>query len=66
MQPKLRQQTLNLLKERPRHRTLARISMDTGIPFFWLEHFSKGRTKNPNCDTVEKLYIYLTGRELEL
>lgn len=26
----------------------------------------KGRTRNPNVNTVETLYVFLTGKELEL
>ena len=66
MQPKLLPTVLELWRNRPRSVTIMRVHMDTDIPFHWLVHFSKGRVKNPPVDYVEKLYVHLSGRELDL
>ena len=66
MQCKLLTVTLSLWKERPRTQTIMRVHIDTEIPFHWLVHFSKGRVKNPPVNYIETLYVYLSGKELDL
>lgn len=66
MQSRLLAETLRLWKDRPRSQTIMVVHMKTEIPFHWLVHFSKGRTKNPQVYYVEALYVFLTGHELSL
>lgn len=66
MQLKLRSRALDLVRSRPAHITLKKIANDTGINHNWLKAFVLNRSPNPGVDTVETLYCYLAGKELEL
>ena len=59
--------TLKLLKNRPITLTLKKISKDTSIPYHWLTAISKSNgARKPDVNHVQKLYEYLSKRELEL
>jgi hypothetical protein len=60
----LMQQTHKLLKND--ERSIAEISIDTGITFFWLQRFSAHMMKNPSVNRVEFLYEHLSGKNLNL
>jgi len=62
----LHAKTQELWRNRPRHQTIMKTHMETGIPFFWLEHWSKGRCKIPPVDYIETLYTHLSGKSLDL
>ena len=64
----LYEKTIELLKNRPRDKTLKSISEDTGINLSWLRSFGQGRIKDkgPSVFTVEKLYEYLSGQKLKV
>ena len=55
-------QTHELLKKDGR--SIADISIETGITFFWLQRFSAHMMKNPSVNRVEYLYEYLSGKKL--
>ena len=63
---RLHDKTLQLLDKRPRDLTLKTISEQTGISYWWLTHFSKRRNNEPGVNQVEKLYTFLSGRDLRL
>lgn len=62
----LYEKTKKLLAERPRTLELKQIAQETGIGFSWLRMFSAGNIKDPSVNTVERLYRYLSGKDLEL
>lgn len=45
--------------------SLAKISVDTEIPFHWLSNFHRD-IGNPGVNRIETLYAYLSGKQLEL
>ncbi len=45
-------------------RTPLELHQATGIPFYWLSSFSKGKIMNPAVNRVQYLYEYLTGTKL--
>ena len=45
-------------------RTPLELHQVTGIPFYWLTSFQKGKIKNPAVNRVQYLYEYLTGKKL--
>lgn len=47
-------------------RCILDIHKETGIPFYWLRSFKQREVKNPSVNTVEKLYVFLTGNEISL
>ena len=47
-------------------RSVADISIATGISFFWLQRFSAHMMKNPSVNRVEYLYEHLSGKKLNL
>lgn len=55
-------ETLRLLKDR--NQTLPTIMVATGIPFYWLRKFSAGQIRQPSVNRIQKLYEYLSGRQL--
>lgn len=56
--------TRDLLANRPRALTLDKIEEDTGLSTSWLSAISKNRIENPSCNSVQKLYEYLTKTQL--
>ena len=55
-----RQLTIN----RSRTITIADIVENIDVSKGWLDSFVSGRTKDPGANAVQRLYEYLTGREL--
>lgn len=62
----LRDKTLDLLKDRPRAKTLKVVSTDTGIGLPWLNLFLQNKIQNPSVNTVQSLYEYLTQEKLRV
>lgn len=60
----LMQRTHELLKKD--NRSIAIISTDTGITFYWLQRFSNCSMKNPSVNRVQYLYEHLAGKKLNL
>lgn len=47
--------------------SIARISVDTGVSIYTINRLKQGKQQSmPAVDTCEKLYVYLSGKELEL
>lgn len=47
-------------------RSIPDIFKESGIPYYWLQNFSRNAMKNPSVYKVEKLYTFLSGKELSL
>lgn len=47
-------------------RGLLSISIETGIPYFWLKKFKAGEIPNPSVNRVEALFKALTGKALKV
>lgn len=62
MQTTLRDKTLELVHNRPRHLTYKKIEKETGLSHLWLSHFAQQRFDEPGVNRVETLYTYLSGR----
>lgn len=45
---------------------LLTIYKESGISFYWLKKFRDNEIKDPSVNRVQKLYEYLTGKELEV
>jgi hypothetical protein len=60
----LHKKTFDLVKKDDR--SLAELSTDTGLPFYWLQRFSQGAFKNPSVNRVQHLYEKLTGKPLKV
>lgn len=56
--------TWQLLKDDTR--ILPVIYKECGIPYYWLQNFSSGKMKNPSAYNVETLYVFLSGKELDV
>lgn len=63
---KLRDRTLDLVRNRPVHLTLKKISEDTGLPLGWLKMFAQAKIDDPSCNRVETLYEHLSGTTLKV
>lgn len=55
-----RDQTRQLLNDRPRTLDYDRIASDTGLTAAWLKAFARGQAENPGVVSVETLFVYLT------
>lgn len=66
MQCKLRPRALELVRNRPPSMTLKQLAQEAGVNLDWLKSFSSNRMKTPTVDNVERVYTYLSGKELEL
>lgn len=44
--------------------TYLKIYSDTKIPPHWLSDVASGKTTNPSVNRVQRLYEYLSGKEL--
>lgn len=62
----LRDRTLILLRNRPPITTLQKIADETGLTKRWLENFLNSVVDDPGSSKVETLYVFLTGKPLEL
>lgn len=60
MKGSLHQETIRLMKERSQ--TLIEISQATGIPFYWLRKIEE--FEDPSVNRIQRLYEYLSGRQL--
>lgn len=61
--------TLKLLKNRPEDVSYADISKATGLSIYWIINLNrdgKRIAKSPDVNKVQRLYEYLSKRELEL
>lgn len=56
--------TLTLLAKEPK--TMTDMSLETGIPFFWIQRFANHKMTNPSANRVQYLYEYLTKTHLIL
>jgi hypothetical protein len=60
----LRETTLILLRNRPRHLTYADIAellQTKGLTKHWIQRFVNGRCENVNVDFVQAIYEYFKG-----
>lgn len=57
---KLRDDTRDLLSNRPATLSIATIAEKTGIPESWLNTFRRGEIENPGVVTICKLNEFLT------
>mgnify|MGYP003387918121 CR=1 FL=1 len=65
LQPsKLKEKTLELLKNRNRNLTLDEISNKTKIGKDWLKDFSANTMENPGVCMIEALYNFLSDKPL--
>lgn len=62
--PTLREATLELLKNRPRRRTLELIANEANVPPSWLRLFASGKHQGAAVDRVQAVYELLAGRKL--
>ena len=58
--------TLDLLKNRPRTITFKIISEETGLSDGWLREFVSGRKKELGVVKVERLYTFLSKKQINL
>jgi hypothetical protein len=65
-QSRLYSHTRDLLINRPASISLKQVSDDTGIQVRNLQYIVRGKSKSPNVNTVERLYVYLSGKPLNL
>lgn len=63
---RLREFCRDKLQTRPKGLTLKQIAEETGISFRWLRLLSTDKYQECSCVKLEQLYVYFTGRELEL
>jgi hypothetical protein len=63
---RLRDRTLLLLRELPRHRTLKEVADECDLKLSWLTAFARGEIDHPSVNRIEKLYEHLTGRKLKV
>lgn len=61
----LRERTIDLLVNRPRHLRLVDISEATGLTNPFLQDLLYKATKNPSADRIQILYEFLSGKKLE-
>lgn len=67
MSARLRTKTQELVKAHLEGgATLKQLSEATGLNYVFIHRFKAGKDQSFNCDHVEKLYTYLTGRELNV
>lgn len=63
---KLRDKTLQLLKERPSTVNLKDVAKGSGLTEAWIKSFHLGKFKHPSVVHVETLYEHLTKRSLKV
>lgn len=64
--PVLTATTREHLRQRPRTLSYQIIFQDTGLTVAWLTDFASNTTREFSCDKVEKLYAYLTGKQIKV
>ncbi|WP_139020493.1 hypothetical protein [Citromicrobium sp. JLT1363] len=64
--PRLRAKVLKIIEERPRTVTLKDIAEGADVPLAWLKTFAAGNIGDPSVNRVEVLYVYLTGKSLDV
>ena len=62
----LLERTKYLLENRPRTLHLEKIAQETGLGMSWLKMLSAGRIVNPGVTHIETLYVFLSGKELDV
>jgi len=65
MQSKLYDTVLDLVSNRD-GKTLKEVADETGVGYHWLCSFAAKRIPNPSVRAMETLYVYFTGKALEL
>ena len=63
---RLKKRTLELFRALPRNVKNNDIAKATGLKNAWITDFTKGRINSPNVDYVEKLYIFLAKKSLDV
>jgi hypothetical protein len=58
----LMEKTMKLVNEDPRG--WPELWRDTGVPFYWIKNFAKGKYANPSVNRVQFLYEALSGKKL--
>jgi hypothetical protein len=66
MSSKLHESALDLVRNRPPSLTLAQIAEGAGVSLDWLKSYATGRVASPGVDNVEKVWTFLSGKELGL
>ena len=59
-------ETLKLVRNKPRTLTYKQIADETGVGFWWLKEFAMGKYNNPHVRQTQTLYEYLSGNKLNL
>lgn len=44
--------------------SLPKIAEDLNISYYWLRKFKSGEIKDPSVNTVQRLYEFLSGKQL--
>lgn len=63
---RLRDRTLKLLRDLPRHITLKEVADACDLQHSWLTAFVRGEIEHPSVNRIECLYEYLTGKKLKV
>lgn len=63
---KLRDKTLDLLRNRPAWKTYTQIAEDTKIPVGWIKEFSRGTMNGPDVNRIETLYEHLAQKPIDI
>lgn len=63
---KLLDKTIQLLRARPRTKTLSDVAHDTGLPLAWIESLISKPGLAPAVDRIEILYEYLAQKNLQV
>lgn len=62
----LRDTTRQLLCDLNKSKTYKDIAAEVGLSVGWVEAFGQGKSDDPGVTKVERLYVYLTKRQLNL
>lgn len=62
----LHEKTLLLLDARRKNEPLTKIAESAGLNYWWLVQFARHRNNDPGVNGVEKLYRFLSGKQLDL
>lgn len=54
------------LRDRPRTMSYQHICQETGLTVGWLVDFASNEDRDFGCEKVERLYAFLTGKQLEV
>lgn len=58
----LYENTMAMLRARPRHATLPQVAQAAGVTPDWLAKLSQGKMQDPSVHKVQKLHDYLASR----